>query len=59
MKGWRTIIINCVVAVGGVLAAVTWSDYVPAEYAGLVATGVALLNMGLRAITTTPAGKAS
>lgn len=59
MKGWRTIAINCAVAVGGVLAAVTWSDHVPTEYAGIVATGVALFNMGLRAITNTPIGRAS
>lgn len=59
MKGWRTIAINCVIAVVGVLSAVTWSDYAPSEYAGLIATGVSLLNMGLRAITSTPIGQSS
>lgn len=59
MKGWRTIAINCVIAVAGVLASVTWSDVVPVEYAGLVAAGVSILNMGLRAITNTTIGQSS
>lgn len=57
MKGWRTIIINSAIAVGGVLAAVNWSDVVGVEYAGIVATVVSLVNMGLRATTTTPIGQ--
>lgn len=59
MKGWRTIAVNCAIAVVGVLAAVNWSDVAGAEYAGLVAAGISIVNMGLRAITTTPIGQSN
>lgn len=57
MKGWRTIIVNCAVAVVGVLASVSWPDVVGVEYAGIAATAVSIVNMGLRLVTTTPIGQ--
>lgn len=57
MKGWRTLGFNIVVAVGGVLVAFDWVTVVPNQYLGWVGFGVAVLNMGLRAITNTPVGQ--
>lgn len=59
MKGWRTLAINAGIAAGTALlqwaAGVNWVDYVGEVYAVLI---VALVNGGLRLMTTTPVGKA-
>jgi hypothetical protein len=59
MKGWRTILINCAVAVFGVLEATDWSAVVGSDRAGFVITVIAVANMALRAITDTRVGQAS
>lgn len=59
MKGWRTLILNIAVAVGGVLVAANWNDILPEKYAWSAAAIVGLVNIAMRYITTTPIGKAS
>ncbi len=58
MKGWRTIAVNVglAAATGGLQAAanINWIDAVGPTWA-MVA--VAAINIGLRAITTSPVGK--
>ncbi len=59
-KGWRTVLLNGALVVGAAalkyVAGVDWTQYVDPT-AGMVI--VAAANFGLRAITTTPIGKAS
>ena len=64
LKGWRTIAINLSV---GALVAITesarylavfdWREVLPADLAPWAILFFALLNIWLRAITTTPMGK--
>jgi len=56
-KGWKTIILNAVVAVFGVLEATDWVNTVGSDKAGIVATVLAVVGMVLRYFTTTPLGK--
>ena len=58
MKGWRTLGLNAAVALIGVAQATNWTDVLGSNAAGgWVVTGVAIANMMLRALTTTPVGK--
>lgn len=59
MKGWRTLAFNIALAVGGVLVTFDWGSVLPAQYVGLAAIAVSLINIGLRAITDTRFGQAS
>ena len=56
MKGWRTLLINLGIAVLGVLEATDWTSLLGSDRAGLVITAVAVANIVLRSITTTPIG---
>ena len=56
LKGWRTIIFNVVSAVFGVLEASDFTNVVPPQYQGFVISGIALINIVLRARTNTPIG---
>ena len=60
MKGWKTLLWSCALAVVGVLQAFDFTTVVPPNQTW---TGVALLAIGavtaaLRYVTTTPLGKA-
>mgnify|MGYP000302385422 CR=1 FL=1 len=59
MKGLRTLLINALVVVATALltwaVGVNWADYVSPSAAVII---VAVANMALRVITTTPVGKA-
>lgn len=59
MKGFRTIAFGAAMAVAPVLlnylAGVHWTDYVSPEWAGIIVGGIVMV---LRAVTTTPIGKA-
>ena len=56
MKGYRVLIVN-VVALGASLLAMNGIE-VTADQQGAISTGIlALVNIGLRMITTTPVGK--
>ena len=58
MKGFRTIIINVLIAMLGaalpILANVDWTEFVSPTIALVI---VAAINVGLRIITTTPIGQ--
>lgn len=61
-EGWRTILINLVMAIGFALAEimaylsiVDWREFIPPEYAPWVVVGINLLNIILRHVTTKPA----
>jgi hypothetical protein len=56
-KGYRTVVINTVLAVMPFLEMSELLDIIPNEYLALYALCLALLNMGLRKVTTTPMGK--
>jgi hypothetical protein len=64
MKGFRTLIVNGFVAalpvVGEILAFLDvfdWRSVLPPDTAGWFILFIGLLNIGLRAVTTTPMGK--
>jgi hypothetical protein len=59
MKGWRTLLVNSGVAAFGVLEATDWTALLGSDSAGWAVTGIAVANMVLRSITTTPVGKPS
>ena len=56
MRGWRTLMINCGIAVFGVLEATNWSGMLGSDRAGWIVTAIAVSNMILRSVTTTPIG---
>jgi hypothetical protein len=56
-KGWRTVGLNALIAVVGVLAATNWPDLIPPTYAGPIVAAIGFLNMYLRSITNTSVGK--
>ncbi|MCR9239673.1 MAG: hypothetical protein NXI17_23630 [Alphaproteobacteria bacterium] len=64
MKGFRTIIVNSMVAVLPLavellafLDLFDWRSVLPAESAGWFILFIGLINIGLRFITTTPVGQ--
>ena len=65
MKGWRTFTINAALAIAPLAEIIgalgnmpELRGLVPAEWLPWYAFGVALVNLYLRSITTTPPGKA-
>jgi len=52
LKGWRTVIFNAVVAVAAYLD----PNIFPVEYRPIALLVVALANLALRTMTTTPVG---
>ncbi len=59
MKGWRTLAMNGVVILGGVLAYLDTAglrDVLPAHYAW-VPIALGAVNVALRLVTTTPVGR--
>lgn len=56
MKGWRTLGINVAIALFGVLEGADWTGLLGDPAAGWALTGVGIVNMVLRSITTTPIG---
>ena len=60
MKGYRTLAVNVIIAIVGVLTAFNWADVLDPKWALLVTTVVIpMVNVAMRAITTTAVGKAS
>lgn len=55
MTGFRTLAFNCGFAVLGVLETFDWTATVGSK-AGMIMTGLAIGNMILRFLTTTPVG---
>jgi hypothetical protein len=52
-KGWKTFLFNAGIAIFGVVEATDWNS-LTGEYGGLIAAGVGIVNIILRAGTTTP-----
>ena len=59
MKGWRTLLANSGIAAFGVLEATDWTTLLGSDSAGWAVTGIAVANMVLRSLTTSPVGKPS
>lgn len=59
MKGWRTIGFNLVVGILPIFEMTEVIDLIPEAYVGPYMIGVAVANVLLRVITTTPVGKSS
>lgn len=57
MKGWRTRIVNVLATVLPLLALAEWRDVIPADAWPIYALSLALANIVLRELTTTPAGR--
>jgi len=57
MKGWRTLGLNAAIAVFGVLEVTDWTSLLGSNTAGWIVTAIAVGNMVLRSLTTTPLGK--
>lgn len=57
LKGWRTVIVNVLLAVVPVLELAELRDVIPDAYLPWYSLGVVLLNLYLRKITTTPIGQ--
>lgn len=64
LKGWRTVVLNAVPAVGilatdviGFLAGFSWGQLVSAETAALLMLCFNIANIALRFTTTTPVGE--
>lgn len=55
MKGWRTLLVACALAVLGVLQAFDWTTIVPQgqSWSGAVMIAIAAVMAGLRVITNT------
>jgi uncharacterized integral membrane protein len=57
LKGFRTLLVNFLMAVVPVLQLTELADVMPDEWLSYYALAVVLLNMLLRHITTTPIGR--
>jgi hypothetical protein len=57
MKGWRTMGLNVAVAGFGVLEAADWTSMLGDQRAGWALTLIAVANMVLRTLTSTPIGQ--
>lgn len=56
-KGWRTVAANILFAILPVLELTEFRDVLPPDWLPWYVLGVALANLMLRAVTTTPVGK--
>lgn len=57
MKGWRTVVFNVLAAVLPVLELTELRDVLPPDWLPWYALAVAIGNVWLRSITTTPMGQ--
>ena len=56
MKGYRTLALNTVAALGGVFMSTDWGSMTDPRTAGLIVTGLGVANAVLRFFTTGPVG---
>ena len=54
LAGYKTLIFNLALAIFGVLQSFNWVDVLGSTKAGYVVTGIGIIGMILRAVTTTP-----
>ena len=57
LKGYKTIGINLVVAIFGVLEATDWVNTIGSDKAGIVAAVMGVVGIVLRTVTTSAIGK--
>lgn len=57
MKGWRTIVFNTLTLILPIMEMSEWKDIIPNEYLPHYMAAVAIINLALRLVTTTPVGK--
>jgi len=57
LKGWRTVLVNMLSTIIPVLALTEWRGVLPEDWLPFYALGLAIINLSLRAVTTTPVGK--
>lgn len=57
LKGWKTVTFNLLAAIVPILELTELRDVVPEQYLPFYALAVAMGNVYLRSITTTPMGK--
>lgn len=57
LKGYRTIILNALASVLPVLELTEWYAVLPDDWVPYYVLALALLNMWMRSITTTPVGQ--
>ena len=57
MKGWRTITVNVLSTAVPFLMLTEWREVFPETWLPFWMLGVALLNVGLRTVTTGPVGR--
>lgn len=60
MQGWKTVIIAGAITMVGFLQTVNWVDLIPndTKTVGLIVTVIGVVMAALRALTSTPIGKA-
>lgn len=57
LKGWRTVLANILFAVLPLLELTEWRQVLPPDWLPWYVLGVAVANMVLRSMTTTPMGR--
>lgn len=57
LKGWKTVLINVALTIIPVLELSEFANVLPDEYLKWYALGMAIVNIWLRAVTSTPMGK--
>lgn len=57
MKGYRTIAVNLLSTIVPIMALTEWRDVLPKDWVPYYALGLAVANVWLRSITTTPVGR--
>jgi hypothetical protein len=57
LKGYRTILINCLLTIMPILEMTEVLDVLPEGFEAPYAIAIAVVNLWLRSITTTPMGK--
>lgn len=58
MKGYRTLALNIIAAVLGVLMSTDWGALADPRTAGMIVGGLGLANTVMRFFTSTPVGRA-
>jgi hypothetical protein len=57
MKGWKTLLVNGLSIVVTIAELQEWTSIIPDQYLPYFTLGLAMSNMALRMVTTTPVGK--
>jgi hypothetical protein len=57
LKGYRTILVNCLLTIMPILEMTEVLDVLPEGFEAPYAIAIAVVNLWLRSITTTPMGK--